>query len=294
MTNADETACPGNGSYGSDRQRKSQKKENAMQGKLSQNLGGKVAIITGAGSRGDGIGNGRAASVMLAEAGTSVVLVDIKEEWAQRTHEMIHEVGGTSIVIQADVTRQEDCRRIVEAAVQKFGRLDILVNNVGVTGSCGTVVDADVEAWNREFAINVTSVMLMSKYAVPEMVKVGKGAIINVSSVAGLRGGNPNIDYPTTKGAVVNMTRAMAAHHGKDGIRVNCVCPGMAHTPMVTSKNISDELREARRKRNVMQIEGSGWDIGAAILYLASDYARWVTGVILPVDGGTVCIAPRV
>lgn len=261
--------------------------------KLTLNLAGKVAIVTGAGSRGDGVGNGRAAAIMLAEAGAHVALVDINKDWAERTRELIDDIKGSSLVITADVTNPDECRHAVHATVETFGRLDILVNNVGVTGTCGTVVDADLDAWNREFAINVTSVMLMSKFAIPEMRKQGGGSIVNVSSVAGLLGGNPNIDYPTTKGAVINMTRAMAAHHGPEGIRVNCVCPGMAHTPMVSSREISDALRESRRKRNVMQLEGTGWDSGAAIMYLASGYARWVTGVTLPVDGGTVCIAPR-
>jgi NAD(P)-dependent dehydrogenase (short-subunit alcohol dehydrogenase family) len=127
--------------------------------------------------------------------------------------------------------------------------------------------------------------MLMAKYAIPAMRRQGAGTIINIASVAGLLGGTPNLLYPTAKGAVVNMTRAMAAHHGLEGIRVNCVAPGMVYTPMVAGR-MTPEVREERRQRSLLQTEGSGWDVGQAVAYLASDEARWVTGVILPVDAG--------
>ena len=126
----------------------------------------------------------------------------------------------------------------------------------------------------------------MARFAIPQMRKLGRGAIVNIASVAGLQGGTPSLLYPTSKGAVVNMTRAMASHHGKEGIRVNCVAPGMIYTPMVAGR-MSAEMREVRRKRSLLQTEGSGWDVGHAVAYLASDEARWITGVILPVDAGT-------
>ena len=131
----------------------------------------------------------------------------------------------------------------------------------------------------------------MSKFAIPEMKKAGGGSIINISSVAGLRGGIANLLYPTSKGAVVNMTRAMAYHHGPDLIRVNCICPGMVYTPMVYAAGMSDEMREHRRKRSALQVEGSGWDVGGGVLYLASDDARWVTGTILPIDAGATAVS---
>jgi NAD(P)-dependent dehydrogenase (short-subunit alcohol dehydrogenase family) len=141
--------------------------------------------------------------------------------------------------------------------------------------------------------VNVTAMMLMAKYAIPEMRKAGGGAIINLASVAGLAGGHPSLLYPTSKGAIVNMTRAMAAHHGSEGIRVNCVAPGMVYTPMVYSGGMSPEMREARRQRSLLRTEGTGWDVGNAVLYLASDEARWLTGVILPVDAGATAGAGR-
>jgi NAD(P)-dependent dehydrogenase (short-subunit alcohol dehydrogenase family) len=257
-----------------------------MPERTSQNLRGKVAIVTGAGSRADGVGNGRAASILLAEAGAKLVLLDENEAWAQRTRQMVETEGGEAIVVRADVTRPQDCAGAVEAAVERFGRLDVLVNNVGVSGPRGDAVALDLEEWDRGLRVNVTSMMLMARFAVPEMAKRKSGAIVNIASVAGLRGGTPNLLYATSKGAVVNMTRAMAAHHAADGIRVNCVCPGMVYTPMMYAKGMSAEVREARRLRSLLKTEGTGWDTGAAVVFLASGSARWITGVILPVDAG--------
>lgn len=199
----------------------------------SRSLKGKVAIVTGAGSQGEGIGNGRAIALLLAEDGASVVCVDRELSLARRTAEMIAEEGhGAAIPIQADVSSDEDCARIVKAALLQYKRVDILVNNVGIMGARGTAVDVNVSEWAKSLEVNVTSMMLMAKHAIPEMLNNEpgdggiRGSIVNLGSVAGLQGGTPSLLYPTSKGAVVNMTRAMAAHHGKDGIRVNCVCPG--------------------------------------------------------------------
>jgi NAD(P)-dependent dehydrogenase (short-subunit alcohol dehydrogenase family) len=254
--------------------------------RITRDLEGKVAIVTGAGSQAEGIGNGRASAILLAEAGARLVLVDRNRTWAERTAEMIAAEGGEALVVEADVTRLEECRGIVEQAVARFGGVDVLVNNVGIGGAKGTAVGTDLEEWNHGLLVNVTSMMLMAKFAIPEMVKRGSGAIVNIASVAGLRGGTPNLLYPTSKGAVVNMTRAMAVHHARDGIRVNCVCPGMLYTPMVYAGGMTEELRVARRNRSLLRSEGTGWDCGAAVLYLASGHARWVTGTILPVDAG--------
>jgi len=128
--------------------------------------------------------------------------------------------------------------------------------------------------------------MLMAKHAIPEMLKQGGGSIVNLASVAGLQGGHPSLLYPTTKAAVIGLTRAMAAHHGPAGIRVNAIAPGMVYTPMVYTRGMSPEMREARRRRSLLQTEGTGWDVGAAVVYLASEDARWVTGIVLPVDAG--------
>ena len=257
-----------------------------MSERIERDLRGKVAIVTGAGSRAEGIGNGRAAAILLAAEGTRVLLLDQNPAWAERTRELILEDGGEAAVLQADVTRPEDCQAAVAAAKARWGRVDILINNVGIGGARGTAETVDLEEWNRGLLVNVTSMMLMAKYVIPEMAAVGGGAIVNIASVAGLRGGNPNLLYPTSKGAVVQMTRAMAAHHAPQKIRVNCVCPGMVYTPMMYAGGMSEAMREARRMRSLLKTEGSGWDTGAAVLWLASGHARWVTGVVLPVDAG--------
>ncbi len=249
-------------------------------------ISGRVAIVTGAGSRGDGIGNGRAAAIQLARHGARVGLIDNVGEWAAHTQRMIEDEGGQAKVLVCDVTQDADCRRAVDEVVGDWGRVDILVNNVGIGGPAGTAVDVDLQAWDEALRVNVTSMMLMARHAIPHMRRQGQGAIVNVASVAGLIGGHPHLLYPTSKGAVINMTRAMAAQHGTEGIRVNCIAPGMVYTPMVYARGMSQEKREARRQRSLLQTEGSGWDVGNAVLYLCSDAARWVTGVVLPVDAG--------
>jgi len=257
----------------------------------SRGLQGKVAIVTGAGCVGDGIGNGRAISIMLAHEGCNVVCLDLNLEWAQKTANMASAYSGKAIACTGDVTKAADCDKAVEKTMQEFGRLDILVNNVGIGGAAGTAVDVDMEAWAKGLEINVSSMVQMAKYCIPAMLKgkddaETKGSIVNMGSVAGLKGGTPHLLYPTSKGAVVNMTRAMAAHHASDGIRVNCVCPGMLYTPMMYAGGMSEKAREARKKRSLLGTEGNGWDAACAVTFLASDHARWITGAILPVDAG--------
>lgn len=258
----------------------------------SRSLAGKVAIVTGAGCAGEGIGNGRAISILLASDGADVLALDLNLEWAQKTAEIANSVPGRGrvIAIKADVTKEEDCRTAVERAISEFGRLDILINNVGIGGAPGTAVEVDMVAWAKGLEINVSSMVLMVKYAVPAMEKNGgeqKGSIVNMGSVAGLKGGTPHLLYPTSKGAIVNMTRAMAAHHAGAGIRVNCVCPGMLYTPMMYAGGMSEEARAARKARSLLGTEGTGWDCATAVVFLAGPHARWMTGVVLPVDAGT-------
>jgi NAD(P)-dependent dehydrogenase (short-subunit alcohol dehydrogenase family) len=255
----------------------------------SGSLAGKVAIVTGAGSRGEGIGNGRAAAVLLARRGARVALLDRQEEWARETARLIGD-AGQCMVIACDVSRADDCEAAVAQVVARWGRVDILVNNVGVTGPAGSAVEVDLAAWDEGLRVNVTSMMLMARCCIPFMREAGEGAIVNVASVAGLVGGHHALLYPTTKGAVINMTRAMAAQHGAERIRVNCVAPGMVFTPMVASRGMSGEMREARRRQSPLQTEGTGWDVGHAIAFLASDEARWITGVVLPVDAGASAV----
>ncbi|KAH6693878.1 2-(S)-hydroxypropyl-CoM dehydrogenase [Plectosphaerella plurivora] len=258
----------------------------------SRSLHGKVAIVTGAGCAGDGIGNGRAISIMLADEGCNVVCVDRDLSWATKTADMANGKPnrGRCVPAQGDVTSKSDCESAVNLALAEFGRLDILVNNVGAAGAPGTAVDVDMEHWASSLELNVSSMVLMAKFSVPAMMRnegEQKGVIINMGSVAGLKGGTPHLLYPTSKGAVVNMTRAMAAHHAKDGIRANCVCPGMLYTPMMYAGGMSEQARETRKARSLLGTEGTGWDAAAAVVFLASPHARWITGVVLPVDAGT-------
>jgi NAD(P)-dependent dehydrogenase (short-subunit alcohol dehydrogenase family) len=247
-------------------------------------LAGKVAIVTGAGSRAEGIGNGRATAVLFAREGARVLCVDREKDKAEATRAMIAGEGGEAAVFECDVTRSGDCRAMVDEAVRRWGRLDILDNNVGIGGRA-TVVEVEEGDWDHMMRVNVTSMMLTSKHAIPVMAKGGGGAIVNISSISALRprGLTP---YTVSKGAVIALTRAMAVDHAAQGIRVNCIAPGPVYTPMVYAGGMTPELRDQRRRASPLGIEGTGWDIANAALFLASDEARYVTGVVLPVDGG--------
>jgi NAD(P)-dependent dehydrogenase (short-subunit alcohol dehydrogenase family) len=258
---------------------------------LDAGFKGKVAIVTGAGAADDGIGNGRAAALLLAQAGARVLVVDVKRELAERTVQMIAAAGGTALAHAADVTDDAQCQAMVARAREAFARLDFLDNNVGIGGR-GSVVTVQPADWRRVMQVNVESMYLASRHAIPAMIETaGGGAIVNVSSISALRprGLTP---YSTSKGAVIALTRAMAVDHGKEHIRVNCVAPGPVFTPMVYADGMTDEARERRRRASVLGIEGSGWDVGHAVRFLLSSHARYITGQTLVVDGGVTIQAP--
>jgi NAD(P)-dependent dehydrogenase (short-subunit alcohol dehydrogenase family) len=259
---------------------------------VAQDLGlqGKAAIVTGAGAAGDGIGNGRAAAILLARAGARVLVVDLQRDLAQRTAEMIKQEGGVALAHGADVIDETQCRTMVEVALAEFGRLDLLDNNVGIA-SKGSVVEENPDTWRRVMQVNVESMFLASKHAIPAMLRTaGAGAIVNVASIAALRPRGMT-SYSTSKGAVIALTRAMAVDHGPQGIRVNCVAPGPVYTPMVSGSGMSQEARERRRQASVLGIEGTGWDVGYAVRFLLSEQARYITGQTLVVDGGTTLVS---
>ncbi len=256
-------------------------------------VAGKVAIVTGAGSSAEGIGNGRASAILLARQGASVCLLDWSLDSARETEQMILAEGGACFAIQGDVSQEADCRNAVEETTKRYGRVDILVNVVGTSKVRGDATAVDLDEWDRGMAINLKSIVMMTRYAAPEMAKVGGGSIINIGSITGLHGGHPNLFYATSKGAIVNMTRTMAGNHGKDRIRVNNVAPGFVYTPVVYGKGLPEDVREYRRNTSVLKTEGTGWDVGYAVLFLASEEARWITGVTLPVDAGVSAISPH-
>jgi NAD(P)-dependent dehydrogenase (short-subunit alcohol dehydrogenase family) len=251
----------------------------------------KVAIVTGGGAVADGIGNGRAAAILLAREGARILVVDRQIELAEATVEMIAGFSGDAIAWQADVTIESDCRQMVARAMELWGRLDVLDNNVGI-GSRGSVVDESPDRWNQVMETNVTSMFLTSKFAIPAMVESGDGgSIVNVASISALRPRGLTA-YSTSKGAVIALTRAMAVDHGPAGIRVNCVAPGPVYTPMVYARGMSEDARQQRRQAAVLETEGSGWDVGNAVCFLASARSAYITGQVLVVDGGTTLRGP--
>jgi NAD(P)-dependent dehydrogenase (short-subunit alcohol dehydrogenase family) len=256
---------------------------------------GKAAIVTGAGSTpGPGIGTGKATAVLLAREGASVLLVDLHPERAEETRAMIEEEGGKAEVFGADVTRSADCEAMVRAAVDAFGTIDILVNNIGLA-ALGTVVDTTEEAWDRAFDINLRTAFLASKYTVPVMAGHRGGAIVNIASISALRG-DGTVAYSAAKGGLIAMTVDMAYSHGRQGIRVNAVAPGHITTPMVMSVSApgprAEFMNTMRSQAGLLGTPADGWDVGWAAAFLASDEARWITGVTLPVDSGVLSVTP--
>ncbi|PRZ42325.1 NAD(P)-dependent dehydrogenase (short-subunit alcohol dehydrogenase family) [Antricoccus suffuscus] len=253
-------------------------------------LEGKVAVVTGGGSRGDGIGTGRAASIVFAREGARVAVVDRDRAAAQTTVDMIKAEGGVAAAVEADLSSYDACVAMADEASGLWGRIDILDNNVGREGR-GTILEVDEAEWDAVLGVNVKSTVFVSKAIIPKIIASGGGAIVNISSISAwcARGLTP---YTTAKGAVISLTRAMAVDHAAQGIRVNCIAPGPLYTPMVSSAGMDEELRERRKKASLLQIEGTAWDVGHAALYLVSDEARYVTGVLLPVDGGVSIRSP--
>ncbi len=255
-------------------------------------LEGKVAIITGAGSSGPGLGTGKAASILFAREGAKVLLVDRNPRAAEETLATIREEGGEASVFGADVTLAADCEAIAEAAAERYGAVHVLFNNVGITGP-GSPTDVEESVWDNVLDVNLKSMMLTTKYAVPKMIDAGGGSIINMSSIAGVRAGSgaASVPYSASKAGVIGMSETMAVHLGRDNVRVNVIAPGHIYTPMVGG-TMEPVTRERRRKAGPLGVEGNAWDIAYAALFLASDESRWVSGVVLPVDAGLLAATP--
>jgi NAD(P)-dependent dehydrogenase (short-subunit alcohol dehydrogenase family) len=253
-------------------------------------LEGKVAIVTGAGSSGEGVGNGKAASILFAREGAKVLLVDFQEGRARETLQVIQDEGGAASTLQGDMTKLEDCERMAQTAMERYGRVDILDNNVGISQR-GTVVEVSEEDWDKVMTVNLKTIVLASKATIPHIIASGGGgAIINISSIAGLRA-HSSTPYTASKAGVIGLTFSMAADHAADNIRVNVIAPGLVYTPMVAPR-MNDDLRQFRTEVAPLKTEGTGWDVGYAALFLASDEARWITGICLPVDAGLTAVHP--
>jgi NAD(P)-dependent dehydrogenase (short-subunit alcohol dehydrogenase family) len=258
-------------------------------------LEGKTAVIVGAGQQpGDTVGNGRAVAELFAREGATLLLVDINEEWAEYTRSAISSYESDSSVLRADITREDDCQRIAQACVDRYGRIDILHNNVGRSKGHKRTTDMDASMWDDIMAMNLKGMFMTCKHVLPQMVKQGAGSIINVSSTASLAA-RPTVTYKTSKGAVNAFTQHLATENAAYGIRANAILPGLIDTPMAIERRaqergVSKEVVRAEREALVpMRRMGSGWDVANAALFLASDEARYITGVLLPVDGGLLC-----
>jgi len=253
----------------------------------------KVAIVVGAGQTpGDTIGNGRAASILFAREGARVVLVDHNLESALETQAMIEAEGGACFSFQADVTREDDCRRFVQAAIEAYGRIDVLHNNVGIGGGDDEILSLTEAAWDRIMSVNLKGMFLSSRSVLPVMREQRAGSIINISSIAAVCS-TGIVAYKTSKAGVNALTHQIALENAKYNVRANAIMPGLMNTPMAIegiskARGVSKEdlIRQRDASVPLGGKMGTAWDVAYAALFLASDEAKFITGVVLPVDGG--------
>ena len=246
-------------------------------------LEGKVAIVVGAGSRGPEMGNGKATALLLAKEGAKVFAVDKNLSAAEDTVKIIKDGGGEAAAMQADVTKEPEAQKVVESAVAKFGRLDIVFNNVGIEANVGGLKVSEKD-WDAVINTNLKSILFVCKYAVPEMKKVGGGAIVNNASTAAFASYH-EYGYAASKAGVVGFTRSLAGGMGKYNIRVNCVAPGYIATPM-GSPVMRGEVDHIIAQRVPLRRRGRPEDVAGAVLFLASDDSSYITGQTICVDGG--------
>ena len=240
----------------------------------------KVAIITGAAS-----GIGRTTAILFAKEGGKVIVADQNEVGGNETVDMIRSDGGQAIFERVNVTSATDIQKMVETTINTYGKLNILVNNAGIAIRL-PVVDLPEEDWDRNIDVNLKSIYLSSKYAIPRMIENKGGSIVNIASIYGIVGGRIRAAYTASKGGVVNLTRSMALDYALHKIRVNCVCPGFVNTPLLKNILKTPEEYQALADLHPMGRLGDMLEIAQGILYLASDASSFVTGIALPIDGG--------
>ncbi len=268
-------------------------------------VAGKAVLVTGAGSIGPGWGNGKAAAVLYAREGARVLCVDNRLAAAEETRGIVADEGGTAIADRADVTAAADIAAMVAACIDAFGRIDILHNNVGGSGPGAALMDVELDDWNDTLARNVTGAFLAMKAAIPHMEAQGGGAIVNISSIAGLTHiGVPSTAYSAAKGALNQLTKNIAIQYAAKNIRANCVAPGLMNTPFILREKdgvpnhirkgyaTPEEYHAARAASVPMRRMGDAWDVAKAALFLASDDAAYITGQCLVVDGGMTATSP--
>ena len=275
------------------------------EGAASGRVAGRAALVTGAGSIGPGWGNGKAAAVLYAREGAKVLCVDRRLDAAEETRDIVASEGGTAIAWRADVTEEGEIAAMVEACIDAFGRIDILHNNVGGSGPGAALMDVALNDWNDTLARNVTGAFLAIKAAIPHMEAHGGGAIVNISSIAGLTHiGVPSTSYSAAKGALNELTKNIAIQYAARNIRANCIAPGLMKTPFILREKdgVPNHIRKgyrtpeeyhADRAASVpMRRMGDAWDVAKAALFLASDDAAYITGQCLVVDGGLTATSP--
>ncbi len=263
-------------------------------------MDGKVVFLGGIGSAGPGWGNGKATATLFARQGASVFGIDVREDAAHETRGIIESEGGTCVVRHCDATSSADMAAAVAACVDRFGHIDVLVNNVGGSTPGGPATMSELD-WDRQIELNLKTAFLGCHHVLPLMLARGQGVVVNLSSVAGIRQhlGRPHAGYSAAKAAIVELSRAIAIQHARDGIRCNTVLPGLMHTPLVEARLAAqiaggqvDELNASRAGKVPVGRQGDTWDVAHAILFLASDEARYITATELVVDGGYSAVTP--
>jgi NAD(P)-dependent dehydrogenase (short-subunit alcohol dehydrogenase family) len=260
---------------------------------VTRRLEGKTAVVVGAGqTAGETIGNGRATALLFAREGAELLLVDRDEASAAETRDLVVAEGGQAEVHVADITDETACAAIMDTAVDRFGRIDVLHNNVGIGAGDGRPADLEEQVWDRIIDVNLKAMWLTCKHAVPVLREQGGGAIVNISSLAAIAAASRLTAYKVSKAGVNALTQTLAVAHAKHGIRVNAIMPGLIDTPMAVdalARSLDrprEQVAAARAAEVPLGHQGSAWDVAHAALFLASDDAAFITGVVLPVDGG--------